>query len=81
MSKYIFNPAAQLGISIAVAIVGFTAIGILLDRKYETGNLYLFSGIFIAFIYIAYEIWKLIRWSIKDQEETKSENDQSDNGK
>ena len=80
MSKYTFNPAAQLGISIVLAIVGFAAIGIWLDKKFNTGILFLFTGISLAFIYIGYEIWKLIKWSEKDQENNKSKNDQSDNG-
>ena len=53
------NPYAQLGISIAAVMVGFTLLGVWLDRRYETEILFTLIGVAIAAFYIGYELWKV----------------------
>ena len=70
------NPAAQLGIVIAVAITGATLAGVWLDKRLETGFICTIGGLVLAMIFVVYELWKLNRSVYKDQEND-DENDES----
>ncbi len=45
----------------AFALLGFG--GYLLDRKFDTEPVFTLSGIFLALVWIFYEVWKIVRKS------------------
>jgi F0F1-type ATP synthase assembly protein I len=58
--------AIGIGSSAAAAFGLFSFIGYYLDQKYQTKPLWLLVGIFLAFIWIFYEVWKVVRKNGKE---------------
>ena len=62
------NQGSAMGIGTSAA----TAFGLLsyggyyLDEKYQTKPLWLLVGILLAFIWIFYEVWKIVRRNGKE---------------
>ncbi len=65
--------AMGLGTQFAVAMVFGALGGFYADKEFETSPLWLLLGIFLALIYMVYEVWKVIR--INDKKETKKLDD------
>ena len=53
--------AAGLGTQLAVAIGLFVFIGLKVDGSYDSSPWGVLGGVFFAFIYGVYEVWKLLR--------------------
>jgi hypothetical protein len=53
--------AVGLGSSAAAAFALFGYGGYYLDQKYQTENVYTLIGVFLALIWIFYEVWKVTR--------------------
>ena len=68
------NAAMQLGITLAGGFLFFILLGIYLDRKFETGILFLLIGVFLSVAYMIYELWKVNRFS-QESEQNKKSND------
>ena len=73
------NPAAQLGIVIALAMSGFTLLGVWLDKRYGTGFIFTLAGLALAVVFVGYELWKLTK--LIDKDETQNDDDQDANEK
>jgi len=63
-------PGISLGINIAVGMALFTIIGNWIDKKLGDQHLWILVGMFLGLFYCGYEIWKLIRQSDRDEENT-----------
>ena len=58
--------AIGLGSSAAAAFALLGLGGRYLDNKYDTGSVYTLLGIFLAMIWMFYEVWKIVRENGED---------------
>ncbi|MCJ8328836.1 MAG: AtpZ/AtpI family protein [Lentisphaeria bacterium] len=76
-SRRSVNDAMTLGISFAVAFIGFTFLGVWLDEKFQTNFLFTLAGVCLAFVFVIYEIWKICQKTLED-EKKENDNDKTD---
>ncbi len=55
---YALSLAFELGFTIAIPAVGFALGGRLLDRKFDTGPIFLLLGILVAILLSSYFVYK-----------------------
>ncbi len=53
--------AISFGYTSAVGFFVFFGLGYWLDRKFATGYVWTLAGIFIGFVLLIYEVWKILR--------------------
>jgi F0F1-type ATP synthase assembly protein I len=54
--------AVMLGMNCAVGMAVFTFLGYLLDRKLDTRMVFTLIGMVLGLGYLAYEVWKVVRF-------------------
>ena len=55
------NTGISLGLQLALSFILFISLGYWLDKKYNSLPIGLLIGVFLAFIYGIYEIWKIVK--------------------
>jgi F0F1-type ATP synthase assembly protein I len=64
------GPATSLGANMTAAVVVGTAAGIYMDRKFgRSDSLFALCGLCFGVLYGAYELWKIIRLTDKEDGE------------
>lgn len=62
------------GLTMAIALLFWLAIGYFLDSKFETSPRFLIAGIVFGMLSIFYELYKLIKISIKMEKKDQDKN-------
>jgi F0F1-type ATP synthase assembly protein I len=66
--------AISLGTTMAAAFIMFAGCGHYLDNKYATTQpWFTLAGIFYAFFYSGYEVWKIVRQADADESDEDKE--------
>lgn len=70
-----YGPALALGTNMVAGMLGCSLIGIWLDRKFETGEIFTVIGLFLGLFYGGYEVWKVVQQLQASDQETQDNND------